>query len=88
LRVNEKRVLRKILEPRREEVKGGWGKLCKEFLNLYYSSYAIRVIKSLIMRWIGHVLRKREMRNSYKILVENLRERGYVGDRNCYEDNI
>jgi hypothetical protein len=36
---------------------------------LYSSPNIIRVIKSRRMRWVGHVARMREIRNSYKILV-------------------
>jgi hypothetical protein len=46
---------------------GGWRRVHnKELHNLYAS--IIRVIKSRI-RWAGHVVRMREMRNSYNIFV-------------------
>jgi len=47
LRLFEKRVLRGIFEPKRDEVTGDWRKLHNEELNdLYYSSNVVRVIKS------------------------------------------
>jgi hypothetical protein len=54
LRVFENGVVRRLLEPKREEVKGGWRKLHgEEIHNLYSSSDIIRVIKSRSMRVVG-----------------------------------
>jgi hypothetical protein len=54
LRVFENRVLRRISEPKREEVVGGWRTLHNEKLNnLYVSPNVIRVIKSRRMRLEG-----------------------------------
>ena len=51
LRVFEKRVLRRIPGPRREEITGEWRRLHKEELNFLYSSpNIVRVIKSRRMR--------------------------------------
>jgi hypothetical protein len=51
-------VLRRIFEPKRDEVTGGWRKLHSEELhNLYSSASVIRMIKSRRMRWAGHVTR-------------------------------
>jgi hypothetical protein len=51
LRVFENRMLRRIFEPKRDEVTGGWRKLHNEELhNLYYSPDIIRVITSSRMR--------------------------------------
>jgi hypothetical protein len=51
LRVSEKRVPRRIFGPKRDEVTGGWGKLCNEDLhNLYSSPSIIRIIKSRRIR--------------------------------------
>jgi hypothetical protein len=56
LRVFENRVLRKILEPKRDEVKGEWIKLFnRELNNLYSSPNIVRLIKSREIRWAGHV---------------------------------
>jgi hypothetical protein len=58
LRVFESRVLRRIFEPRRDEVTGEWRKLHNEELNGLYSSPNIfRVVKSRRMRWAWHVAR-------------------------------
>jgi hypothetical protein len=51
LRVFENRVLRKVIEPKRDEVTGGWRKLHNEELhNLYSSRDIFRMIKSRMMR--------------------------------------
>jgi hypothetical protein len=53
-----------------DEVIGGSKKLHKEeLLNLYSSPSIIRIIKSLRMRWAGHVAHVEEKRNAYSILV-------------------
>jgi hypothetical protein len=58
LRIYENRVLRRIFEPKREEVAGGWRRLQNEELyNFYASSSIIRMIKSKKLRWVGHVAR-------------------------------
>jgi hypothetical protein len=52
----ENRVLRRIFEPKRDEVTGEWRKLHNGELNdLYRSPNVVRVIKSRRMRWVGHV---------------------------------
>jgi len=52
LRVFENRVLRRIFGPKRDEVRGEWGKLHKEELNdLYCSPNNIRVIKLRRIIW-------------------------------------
>jgi hypothetical protein len=87
--VFEKRVLRKIFGPKRDEVIGGWRKLHTEELhNLYCSPSLIRMIKSRGMRWAGHVARMGE-KSSYRILVgkpEGKRQLGRL--RRRWEDNI
>jgi hypothetical protein len=61
------RALRRIFEPKREEVAGGWRRLHNEELrNLYASPNFIRVIKSRRVRW-GHAARMGETRNHYRI---------------------
>jgi hypothetical protein len=61
---------RRIYGPKWNEVTGEWRKLHNEELNdLYYSPNIIRVIKSRIMRWTGHVARIEVMRGAYRVLV-------------------
>jgi hypothetical protein len=58
LRMFENKVLRRIFGPKRDEVTGGWKKLHSEELrDLYSSPSIIRIIKSMRMRWAGHVAR-------------------------------
>jgi hypothetical protein len=52
----EKRMCRKILEPKRNGIIGEWSKLHDEELYYLYSlSVFTRVIKSRKIRWLGHV---------------------------------
>jgi hypothetical protein len=68
--VFENRVLRRIFGPKMEEVTGDWRKLHKEELDdLYASPNSVRVIKSRIMGWAGHVARMGERRGVYRVLV-------------------
>jgi hypothetical protein len=70
LRVFENRVLRRIFGPRRDEVTGEWRKLRNEELNdLYSLPNIVRVVKSRIMRWAGHVARMGEERGVDRVLV-------------------
>jgi hypothetical protein len=70
LRVFENRVLRRIFEPKRDEVIGGWRKLHnEEVYNLYGSPNIMRMIRSRRMKWAGHVARIEEKRNAYSISV-------------------
>ena len=60
-RVFENSDLKKIFEPKREEVRGEWRKLHNEELNeLYSSPDIVWVIKSKIIRWAGHIVRMGE----------------------------
>jgi hypothetical protein len=70
LRVFENKVLRRIFGSKRDEVTGGWRKLHNEELrDLYSSPSIIGIIKSMRMRWAGHVARMGEKRNAYRLLV-------------------
>jgi hypothetical protein len=65
--VFESRVLRIIFGSKGEEVAGDWRRMHNEELHyLYASPEIIRVIKSIRMRWEGHVERIEEKRNAYK----------------------
>jgi hypothetical protein len=58
LRVFENRVLRGIFGLKKDEVIGGWRMLHNEELhNLYCLPSIIRMIKSRMMKWAGHVAR-------------------------------
>jgi hypothetical protein len=83
-------VLRRIFEPKRDEIIGGWRKLHNEELhNLYWSPSIIRMIKSRRMRWAGHVAWIGEKRNAYRILVRKPEGKRPLGrPRRRWEDNI
>jgi hypothetical protein len=82
----EKRVLRRILGPKRD-ADGSWRKLHNDELhNLYSSPNIVRVIKSRRMRWAGHMARMGEGRGVYRVFVgrpEDKRPLGnlYVGGK-------
>jgi len=62
--------LRRIFGLKRDEVTREWRKLHTEELNdLYCSASIVRVIKSIRMRWAGHVARRGERRGVYRVLV-------------------
>jgi len=90
LRVFENMVLRRIFGPRRDEVTREWRRLHNEELNdLYSSPNIVRVIKSRIMRWAGHVARMREERGVYRVLVWKPEGRRPLGrPRRRWVDNI
>jgi hypothetical protein len=55
-------------------VTGGWRKRHNEELrDLYSSPSIIKIIKSMTMRWAGHVARMGEKRNVYRLLVGKAR---------------
>jgi hypothetical protein len=78
------------LDPKRDEVTGGWRNLHNEELHGLYSSLSIiRVIKSRRMRWVGHVARLGEVRGAFNILVGKPEGRRPLGrPRLRWEDNI
>jgi hypothetical protein len=68
--VFENRVLRRIFGPKTDEVTGEWRKLHNEELNgLYSLPNIVQVIKSIRLRWAGHVARMGEWRGVYRVLV-------------------
>jgi hypothetical protein len=81
LRVFENRVLRRISEPKLDEMTWSWRKLPNEELhNLYSSSNVIRKIKLIIMRLAGHVARESEIKMCAKFLLESLKGWGHSED--------
>jgi hypothetical protein len=90
LSVFENRVQRRIFGTKRDEVKGGWRKLHNEELhNLCSSPSIIRVIKSRMMRWAGHVARMGEKRNVCRLLVGKPEGKRPLGrPRRKWENNI
>jgi hypothetical protein len=66
LRVFKNRVLRRIFGPERDEVTGEWRNVHNEEINDLYS-LIVRVIKSRIMRWAGHVARMGESGGVYRV---------------------
>ena len=76
----EKRVLRGIIGPKRDEVTEEWRKLHNEELSdLYSSPNIVWVIKSRRIRWAGHVVLMEESRDVYRVLVGKP-EADHLGD--------
>ena len=90
LRLFENRVLRKIFWPKWDEVTRDWRKLHNEELNDIYSSQNIvRMRKSRIMRWAGHVVRMGEKGDVYRVLVGKPERKRPLGrPRHRWEYNI
>jgi len=89
LRVFEKRVLRRVFGPNRDEVTGEWRKLHEELRDLYSLPSIVRVVKSRRMRWVGHVACMGEGRGVHRVLVGKPEGKGPLGrPRHRREDNI
>jgi hypothetical protein len=84
LREFDNRVLRRTFRPKRDEVTGGWRKLHNEELHSLYSSPSIiRMIKSRLMRWAGHLTRLGDKWNAYRILEEKPEGKRPLGSSRC-----
>jgi hypothetical protein len=83
-------LLRRIYEPKRDEVSGEWRKLNnEELIDLYSSPSIVRVTKSRGMRWAGHAARMRNRRGVYSVLVVKPEENSSLERPRCRcEDNI
>jgi hypothetical protein len=93
--VFEKRVQRRKLEPKRDEVTKKWRKLHDEELrDLYCSPSIIRTMRLRRMRWAGHVARMGwgrggEERNAYRLLMGKPEGKTLVGiPRHRWMNNI
>jgi len=88
--VFENRVLRRVLQPKRDEVTGEWRKLHNEELSGMYSlPINVRVVKSRRMRWAGHVAHMGEGRVVHRVLVGKPEGKRPLGRPRCrWEDNI
>jgi hypothetical protein len=78
------------LEAQRDEVTGEWRKLHNEELNdLYSAPNIVRVVKSRIMKWAGHVACMGEERGVHRVLVGKPEGKRPLGrPRSRWEDNI
>jgi hypothetical protein len=83
------RVLRRIFGPKRDKITNEWRKLYNEELNdLYSSPNIVQVIKSIRIRWVGHVACIGKRRGVYRILVEKPeRKRPLSRPRHGWEDS-
>ena len=69
LRVFKNRIQRRKFGPKRDE-NGVWKRLCnKELHSLYRSSYIVRVIKFIRLRWASHIVTMEENRSAFKVLT-------------------
>jgi hypothetical protein len=80
LRILENRALRRIFEPKREDVTGEWRRLHNEELCVLYLPNIICVIKSRRMNWAVHVERTEDTRGAYRGLV------GRCKGKSAFED--
>jgi len=83
-------VLRRIFGPKRDDETRERRKLYNEERNdLYFSPNTFLVIKSIRIRWVGHVERMGERRGVYRVLVEKPEQkRPLWRPRRRWEDNI
>ena len=69
----DNRNLRKIFGPERGELTGEWrGIHNEEISDLFCSPNIVRVNKSRIMRWAGHVTCVEDRRVAYRVLIRDI----------------
>jgi hypothetical protein len=74
----ENMVLRRMFQPKRAEVIGGWRKLHNEELHNFYSSPdIIRTIESRRIRWTWHAARMGRKGMRIRVLMESRKERDH-----------
>jgi hypothetical protein len=79
----------KIFGSKRDEATGEWRKLHNEELNnLYSSPNIVWVIKSRIMRWVGHVARVGERRDAYIVLMGKPEAEDFRHFFNTYKNKV
>jgi hypothetical protein len=70
MKMFENRVLRKVCEPKRDEVTADWKTLHNEKLyNLYSSTITFQVMKSRKRQWAVHVALMWDRRVAYRVVV-------------------
>jgi hypothetical protein len=90
VRVYDITVLRRIFGTKRDKVTRDWRKLqILGYNDLYCSPNIVQVIKSIRMRWAGHVARMGERRGVFRTFVgEPLGKEQLGRPRRRWEDNI
>jgi len=78
--VCENRALSRIFGPEERDNRRGRGLLKEKLNDLYSPPNIIRVIKSRIMRWEGHVARMGETRGAYRDSVGKPEGREHLED--------
>jgi len=90
LRVFENGVLRRVFGPKRDDVIGNGENYIMRSLGIFYSlPNIVRVVKSRIMRWVGHVAHMGEGIGVHRVLVGKPEGKRPLGrPRRRWEDNI
>jgi hypothetical protein len=82
LRVFQRRVLRSIFGPKRDEATREWRRLHNEELYaLHILPIIIRVIKSRRLGWAGHEASMEETIDAYRVFRGNLNEGDHLEDQ-------
>jgi hypothetical protein len=86
----ENSVMRRVFGPKRDEVTGEWRKLHnEEFSEMHSLPNIVLVVKSIRIRWAGHVARMGEGRGVRRVLIGKPEGKRPLGKpRLRWEDNI